>query len=87
MMSDIGQHWLEVVHERIVAGENETDVLKDYGYESSRSASSSIAIEDIELDDVLAWADGIQGALGTEHASKVTHEEARISWAIVNAPR
>jgi len=32
-----------------------------------------------EIDDVIAWADGIMGALGTEHANKVTEQEARIA--------
>lgn len=31
---------------------------------------------DISLDDVLSWADGILGALGTEYANRVTKEEA-----------
>lgn len=33
----IGQHWLEVAHERIIAGEGELEVMLDYGYISSRS--------------------------------------------------
>jgi hypothetical protein len=28
----IGQHWLSVAYERICAGEDEHDVLADYGY-------------------------------------------------------
>lgn len=43
--------------------------------------------EDIKVDDVLAWADGIMGVLGTEHANTITDQEARIAWAITNAPR
>lgn len=38
-----------------------------------------------ELDDVLAWADGVRGVLGTEHAGKVTAREARIAAAIAEA--
>ena len=38
-----------------------------------------------ELDDVLAWADGVRGALGSEHAAKVTAREARIAAAIAEA--
>lgn len=29
----IGVHWLSVAYERICAGESETKVLRDYGYE------------------------------------------------------
>lgn len=47
-----------------------------------RGFVSDEAKDDVSLDDVLSWADGIMGALGTEHAGKVTDEEARIAWAI-----
>ncbi len=36
-----------------------------------------------ELDDVLDWADGIMGALGTEFAERVTPLELRIANAIM----
>jgi hypothetical protein len=38
---------------------------------------------EITLDDVLAWADGIAGALGTEHARRVTTAEEAIADAIL----
>lgn len=43
------------------------------------------AIEEPALADVLAWADGVRGALGTEHAAKVTDRELRIAHAIQTA--
>ena len=34
----IGQHWLSSAYERICAGENEQEVMKDYGYALRRRA-------------------------------------------------
>lgn len=42
---------------------------------------------EVGLDDVLAWADGIMGAQGTEYASRVTDEEALVAHAIFEAYR
>jgi len=38
----------------------------------------------IRIEDVIEWADGILGALGTEHSHKVTDREAVIATAIIN---
>ena len=35
------------------------------------------------MADVIAWADGVSGALGTEYASRVTESEAKIADAIL----
>ena len=32
----IGQHWLSVAYDRICAGENEIEVMRDYGYAAQR---------------------------------------------------
>lgn len=39
-------------------------------------------LEDLTVEDVCAWADGVLGALGTEHSHKVTDREAEIAAAI-----
>lgn len=44
-------------------------------------------IEAIDFEDVLAWADGVVGALGTEHATKVPDVEARVAQAILAAAK
>jgi len=54
---------------------------------SAGSVGCNAECADVELDDVIAWADGILGALGTEHANKVTDEEARIAGAIMTASK
>ncbi|HEX6992401.1 MAG TPA: hypothetical protein VF151_10965 [Gemmatimonadales bacterium] len=38
------------------------------------------------LEDVIAWADGIRGAMGSEHASRVTKTEAELSQVILDHP-
>jgi len=40
---------------------------------------------EVELEDVVSWADGILGALGTEHAHKVTDAEALIAGVVLKA--
>ena len=35
------------------------------------------------MEDVIAWADGIQGTLGTEYANRVTENEAYISDCVL----
>src|SRR5690606_15719800 len=39
----------------------------------------------INIDDIVAWADWVQGALGTEHANRVTEREAAASRAVMAA--
>lgn len=41
-------------------------------------------IESTNVDDVIAWADGIAGAMGTEHCDRVTLKEILIANAIIN---
>lgn len=53
-------------------------------YEGEYPASPS-ETQPTHIADVLAWADGVTGALGTEHAGKVTVVEARIAAAIQRA--
>jgi len=43
------------------------------------------ARDDVEVDDVIAWAEGITGALGSEIADRVTDKEAAIADAIIRA--
>lgn len=37
---------------------------------------------EIGVKDILDWADGVLGAIGTEHKNKVTEEELRIAVAV-----
>lgn len=37
---------------------------------------------DVELQDVIDWADGVAGALGTEYASRVTDTEAAVAMGV-----
>jgi len=39
------------------------------------------------VDRIIAWADGVQGALGTELAGRVTEMEAAVSSAVLEAAR
>ena len=39
------------------------------------------------VDEIIDWADGILGALGTEHAHKVTEMEAVIAGAVMKASK
>lgn len=41
-------------------------------------------INPTEVDDVIAWADSIAGAMGTEHCDRVTLKEILIANAIIN---
>lgn len=41
-----------------------------------------MADELIELDDIILWADGIRGTLGTEYADRVDPKEAYIAGLI-----
>jgi hypothetical protein len=45
------------------------------------------AAKDIELQDILDWADGVRAAYGTEHASKISEHEARVANAILRTPK
>ena len=40
---------------------------------------------DISVEDVIEWADGIRGVLGTEYADRVSDREAAIAHAIHQA--
>lgn len=53
--------------------------------EAAGEPCRTINIEDINIDDIVAWADGVQGALGTEHANRVTEREAAASRAVMTA--
>lgn len=39
------------------------------------------------VDRIITWADGVQGALGTEFAGRVTEMEAAVSSAVLEAAR
>jgi hypothetical protein len=41
--------------------------------------------DELNADDILAWADGIHAALGTEYAARVTDQEATLATAILQA--
>lgn len=53
--------------------------------EAAGEPCRTINIEDINIDDIVAWADGVQGALGTEYADRVTEMEAAASRAVMTA--
>lgn len=57
----------------------------DYYKLSTRVAELEDALKDIEVDDVIAWADGVASDLGTEYANRVTEKEAILSRAILES--
>lgn len=42
-------------------------------------------LEEITIDDLVSWADGVMGALGTEYAQRVTDLEIEIAYLILFA--
>jgi hypothetical protein len=42
-------------------------------------------LESLTAEEVIAWADGIHSALGTEYAARVTEQEAILAHAILLA--
>lgn len=59
------------------------DQLRNRGIEAY--AHARYAEKDIDLDDVVLWADGTMAALGTELAGRVTEQEAAIAARILDA--
>jgi hypothetical protein len=58
----LGDHWLEVAFERICAGDNEDDVMDDYGW---------VRITDAERA-AIAWCVGMAETTATECDEELT---------------
>jgi hypothetical protein len=71
---------------RIILG-NIHDQLDGIRHEVELLAREAIErnLDDITADHIIAWADGVRGALGTEHAGRITEKELALSIAIVEA--
>lgn len=47
-----------------------------------RENSMDMLCADIELEDVLVWADAVHGGLATEYSDRISEEEACVASAI-----
>ena len=60
------------------------DAAQFWNTRSTPAIADGVGAE-ITMDDVLSWADGVRGALGTEYARRVSEQEAIIADAIYKA--
>ncbi|MCG8434395.1 MAG: hypothetical protein MJA83_10225 [Gammaproteobacteria bacterium] len=97
-MNDKRQRLLEEIFDVLAANPLDLGALVSPSPEDRQTARLRLSDElapklsaqedpEIEYDDVIAWADGVLGALGTEYADRVTDKEAELANLIINVQR
>lgn len=73
----VGEHWLWVALERVANGENEAEVMADYGYIEMRLADKMPPISE---DDVDLWKCTKCGRIGT--VGRCCGEDTRVPYRL-----